>query len=263
MLHAVVIGIDEYADPEIPPLGCAVADARAVASLLEERIAPDERKVQVLCNREATLRNISLAIDEELTSSVGEDDVVFIYFAGHGSPANVSYGDRLARYLLPCDADARRIHATSLGMESAVSEWLKRLSLAKVVFVVLDCCFSGRAGGRTLLFSSGKSKTLTGQLVSLRGLNLGRGRVILCAADDDQLAAEEPASGHGILTHHLLAALTRPRATPQVLLTDLYTELFTAVSAATDGSQEPVITAISKNAAFPSLPSPTPTATRR
>ncbi|HYJ07393.1 MAG TPA: hypothetical protein VEX18_00250 [Polyangiaceae bacterium] len=52
------------------------------------------------------------------------------------------------------------------------------------------------------------------------------------------------------------AALAKPRRTAQILLTDLYAELFSAVTTSTKGAQEPIITAIAKNAAFPSLARP-------
>ena len=47
MLHAIVIGIDRYADPRIQDLVCARNDAHTFGTLLSERIAPAERRVTI------------------------------------------------------------------------------------------------------------------------------------------------------------------------------------------------------------------------
>lgn len=251
MLHAVVIGIDRYQDFRIDDLSCAVADARAVASLLERRLAPDERTVRLLLDEAATERAISIAVEDDLHRDVAPDDLVMIYFAGHGSPELTGRNDRRGRFLLPHDVDFDRIYSTGLGMETVIPDWLERLSSARLTALVLDCCFSGAAGGRTvmgpLLRSAGERRTLSpaDAPVSLKELELGRGRVILCASDEDQVARENRRLGHGVFTRHFLAALTRPRGGERVVpLTTLYAEVEAAVRDDTDGAQEPVITLI-------------------
>ena len=260
MLHLVAIGIDNYADAAIPPLSCACRDAVAVATTFERNLQPDECSVQLLLNDLATARNVRLAIDR-VQAELGSDDVVLVYFAGHGSPERAGTRGRTSRYLLVHDTEERYIHATALGMESDVPDWLGRLDDAKLVVFVLDCCFSGAAGGRTfmgpLLRAAGGVPTLADErLISLKGLNLGRGRIILCASDDNQLAAEDPALGHGIFTRSFLDALGRERGgKPTVAVTTLYDEIAKEVREKTQGDQEPIATFIPiKGAALPVLP---------
>lgn len=260
MLHAIAIGIDSYADTSIPSLNCAGSDARAVAGLFERTLRPDERSVQLLLDEKATARNVRLAV-ESVHSALGPDDVVIVYFAGHGSPERAGLRDRASRYLIVHDTAAPQIHATSLGMETEVPDWLARFDSAKLVLIVLDCCFSGRAGGRTImgpLLRAARLSTLSSgddRLISLKGLDLGQGRIILCASDDDELAEEDLLVGHGIFTHCFLNALTRERAGRRTVpLTTVYEEVAANVRERTQNAQQPVATFIPvRGAALPVL----------
>jgi uncharacterized caspase-like protein len=257
MLHAVLIGIDAYQDGSIPSLCYARADARAIGDALA-RVDASERNIRLLLGEEATRQNIMTAIGEDLHRTVEPDDIVLVYFAGHGSPERRGARDRRARYLVPYDAEFGKIFATGIDIDRDVHTWLERLAEAKMVVLVLDACFSGAAGGRTFMGPLlGESRARPGYLdeggpISLRHLDLGRGRVILCAADDDQIAHEDRSLGHGLFTHHLLAALQRPRNGATVDVGDLYGEVSAAVFAATAGAQEPVISLI--RAVRPRLP---------
>lgn len=261
MLHAVIVGIDRYRDPFIPGLSCATRDARALATLIEDRIAVRERRVRLLLDEEATRRNIMVAIDEELHREVEDEDIVLLYFAGHGSPERRGAKDRQSRYLIPHDAEYGRIHATGIDMEGDVAGWLRRLSDARLVVLFLDACFSGAAGGRSFLGPVLKGTPhLSLYLddpspISIKKLDLGRGRVVLCAADEDQLAREDPAVGHGVFTHHLLQSLTRHRGEAStVSVADLYNEVERGVRLATTDAQEPVISIFAgKHASLPCL----------
>jgi uncharacterized caspase-like protein len=257
MLHAVLVGIDAYQDGSIPSLCYARADARALGDALS-RVDGAERSVRLLLGEEATRRNVMTAIGEDLHRVVEPDDVVLVYFAGHGSPERRGPGDRRARYLVPYDAERSRVFATGIDLDRDVHAWLTRLTDARMVVLVIDACFSGAAGGRTFMGPLlSELPERAGYLddaapVSLRSLDLGRGRVILCAADDDQIAYEDRSLGRGLFTHHLLAALQRPREGATVDIGDLYKEVSAAVSAATSGAQEPVISLI--RAVRPRLP---------
>lgn len=261
MLHAVIVGIDRYRDPFIPGLSCAARDARALAKLIEDRIAPRERKVRLLLDEEATRRNIMVAIDEELHREVEDEDIVMLYFAGHGSPERRAAKDRQSRYLIPHDAEYGRIHTTGIDMEGDVAGWFRRLSDSKLVVLFLDACFSGAAGGRSFLGPILKAHPHFSNYLadpaplSLKKLDFGRGRVVLCAADDNQLAREDPAVGHGIFTHHLLQALTRPRDEANtVSVADLYNEVERGVRQATSDAQEPILSIFDgKHASLPCL----------
>ena len=260
MLHAVIVGIDDYKDPLIPPLSHAQADAETLAGLLRRRVRQEDLSVRLLVNDQATNRNITAAIGEDLHRAVERDDVVLLYFACHGSPERRAPKDRRSHYLIPNDTEYGRIFTTGIDMERDIARWLERLEDAKLVVLFLDACFSGVAGGRSFVGPVlAANPTLDKYLerteaISIRGLKLGRGRVIICAADSDQVALEDTALGHGVFTYHLLESLQRDRgAATTVDLVDLYKEVEQRVRLATNNAQEPVLSVI--QGAHPRLPS--------
>src|SRR5690349_5714523 len=117
MLRAVLVGIDRYRDPFIPSLTRARADAEALAELPQRRIRPDERRVRLLVDEDATQRSIDVAINEDLHRSVEPGDVVLLYFACHGSPERRAAKDKRSRHLIAHDTEYGRIFATGIDME--------------------------------------------------------------------------------------------------------------------------------------------------
>ena len=83
--HAVVIGINDYADKAIPDLKYAEADARAVhGTLIDPAVGrfPKEN-VRLILGPQASNDNIKAAL--YALRRVGKDDLVVIYFSGHGA----------------------------------------------------------------------------------------------------------------------------------------------------------------------------------
>lgn len=264
MLHAVLVGIDDYQDPAIPKLSCARADARALRDLLEQRIAEDERRVVLLENERATRQNIMEAIGEDLPNTVESSDTVLLYFACHGSPERRSTRDKRSLYLIPYDTNYQKIYATAIDLDRDVPTWLERIAEAgaKLVVLFLDTCFSGGAGGRTFVGPTlAQSPNVPGYLefddpepAPFKNVDLGKGQAIFSAADRDQVALENPSLGHGIFTYQLLQALKKPRdGARSVHLGIVYAEVSDAVRNATEERQEPVLSTRLKNARLPCL----------
>lgn len=241
MLNAVVVGIDHYADPEISNLGCARADAEAVAEFLREAVTPAEASIRILLDAHATRTEILKSIGEVLPRQQHRDDFVLIYFAGHGSPEQASPPDRTARYLVPHDAEYAHLFATGIGLEREIVEVLDR-QIAGRVLLVLDACFSGRAGGRTFLGPNLKRSLALrrGARLSLRELHLGFGSVVLAACQDDEVATEQPSHGHGIFTFRFIEAL-RAGPGPSIGLGELYDRVYRHVTSDSKERQHPVL----------------------
>ena len=248
MFHALVIGIDDFEDPKIRRLRYARKDAESVTRLLE-RIAPEERRVRTLLDSEATLREVEKRVDD-LCADVREGDVALIYVASHGSPEPRSVGASPSAFLILHDTEYAYIHATGLDLETRIADWLGRLAKASLVAVILDTCFSGVAGGRTLA-----GKALRGEPVSLKGLDLGQGGVVITAADKHQPAREEESLGHGVFTYHLLEALQPPPGGPATIgVGTLYEQVAQAVRGATSGKQHPIFDGRTNLGALPVFP---------
>jgi uncharacterized caspase-like protein len=255
MLHAVIVGIDRYEDARISSLGYAASDAHAVASLLTSGIQAEDLHIRLLCNQEATRSRILDALGNELARSAGEGDICFIYFAGHGSPeTDRSLADASA-YLIAHDTGFDTIFTNGIDMERDLVKCFERISHASVVLCFLDCCFSGRAGGRTFEgpgYRQAKPSVRGKVPLSLKGISLGKGRAIVTACGPNQVAYEDEVLAHGIFTYHLLDSLQRPRKgekTVDVAL--LYAELAHLVHGYTRARQTPVLNGRLEGARMP------------
>ena len=257
MLRGIIVGIDRYSDPHIPHLSCAVSDAQGVYKVLCDAIRADELSLTLLTNELASRTAIMHHVGEELARDSAQDDMVLLYFAGHGSPETPGDIDTSSRYLVPYDTQYDRIYSTGIDMEADVSRWCDRVR-AKVKLVLIDACFSGRAGGRTFRGPrlAAVQRTWRGPL-SLRPLDLGAGTVLISACGEDQVAREDPSLGHGIFTYHLIRLLQpRNRTQQKISIYTLYAEVATSVRTATDGAQIPVIAGRSADVRLPVLSAP-------
>lgn len=196
---AVVIGVGEYRASDIPDLPYAPADARAMRDFLESDAAGPFDEVLYLENDEATGATMREALFVFLQQA-DFDDLVVIYFAGHGAP-DPGRPDNL--YLLPNDADLGSLAASGFPMWD-VKTALRRHIAAERVIVIADACHSaGTADGETLGGAHGN--TIAG---SFQGLFTPSRRLMMTAADTNELSLEDARwDGHGVFTHFLLDGL--------------------------------------------------------
>ncbi len=178
MKRALLVGVDDYAN--LNPLGGCVNDVHAIEPLLarnedgtanfncQVRIAPDA------ATRDALLRDVQALFGPGA-------DVALLYFAGHGA----GEGNDVAL----CTHDG-----TNMTPGVSLSQILGYVQSSSVreVIVVLDCCFSGAAGGVPQL----------GPDLAL----LGNGVTILTASRGDQTSAET-AAGRGLFSTYLCGGL--------------------------------------------------------
>ena len=205
---AVIIGVGGYESSAVPRLRYSVADADAVYQTL---IGAGFKKENILLmtdktERKPTLRNIKWALGTFLARSAHKDDLVMIYFAGHGASEVDQRGierDGLSKYLVPVDADPDDLYSTALPMDE-MQNVLARIEAERVT-VFLDACYSGAAGGRT--FASTKTRTVNVDDIFLDRLTRAKGRAIVTASRPSELSIELAELGHGIFTYYLVRGL--------------------------------------------------------
>lgn len=78
----LVIGLDRYQSADFDSLDNAVSDARQVIDCLQSRYGVD-LAIEPLWNAAATKTNIYAAFTQ-LLASLGDQDDLIVYFAGHG-----------------------------------------------------------------------------------------------------------------------------------------------------------------------------------
>jgi hypothetical protein len=207
--YAVVIGVGRYEHRTIPSLKYAVADAESMYKVLIETAGFKKDHVLLLTDRterKPTLRNMKYALGTFLARAAQKDDMVIVYFAGHGAPEIDPRGlerDGLAKYLIPSDADPDDLFSTALPMDD-LQTIFGRIEAERVV-VFLDACYSGAAGGRT--FASRRTRSAAVDDLFLERLTRSKGRAIVTASRPAELSVELPELGHGIFTYYLTEGL--------------------------------------------------------
>lgn len=246
---AVVIGIGRYDRTEIPPLKYAVADAERLYDVLVTTGGFKKENVLLLTDtaeRKPTLRNVKWALGTYLARSAQKDDLIVIFYAGHGAPEIDPRGvesDGLAKYLVPADADPDDLYSTALPMDELTTIF-NRIDADQVV-MFLDACYSGAAGGRT--FASKRTRASRIDDVFLERLTRSKGRVIVTASRANEVSLELADLGHGVFSHYLIQGIRGTADLDRdgiVSLQELYQYLeqeVTRKSRLAGGNQHPVM----------------------
>lgn len=246
---AVIIGVGGYESTAVPKLRYPVADADAVYQTLIASGGFKKENILLLTDkteRKPTLRNIKWALGTFLARSAHKNDLVVIYFAGHGASEVDQRGverDGLSKYLVPVDADPDDLYSTALPMDE-MQNVLARIEAERVT-VFLDACYSGAAGGRT--FASTKTRTVNVDDIFLERLTRSKGRAIVTASRPSELSVELPELGHGIFTYYLVrglegyADLNRDGIVSLQELYEYLTQEVSRKSRAVGGNQHPML----------------------
>jgi hypothetical protein len=236
MPQALVIGINQYAASEVPPLRCAVNDAEEMGRRLKDA----GFDVVILTDGAATRQNIHKELEIGLNRrTADEDDPVVVYWAGHGmtdlnKPAN---GGGWSTFLVPHDAKIDEPKGTALAVEHvwAVLDGLKTRRL----LVLLDTCFSGAFADSKRGFAVGGrgAPMLTDDFLRIGG----HGRVVISACGPNEVAREDLDAGHGHLTKALLSVMENRSANGDrtIPITTLTTNVLDAVRRETNRAQTP------------------------
>lgn len=196
---AVVIGVSKY-----PKLGggqqlkFADSDAVAFADAIKKMGATPET-VRLLVNQQATNAAIKDAIGNFLARYPAEEDIVCIYFSGHGY---VEKGFN-EPYLLGYDADLNAPYSTALSL-TELSYALSRRIKARRILVIGDAVREEffKAEGEERANSITFSKSFL-QLAEWRA-----GIAVMLANSEGEYSREgQRWQSHGVFTHYLLEAM--------------------------------------------------------
>lgn len=243
---AVVMGISEYKDTRIPSLRYASADAYSFYQWLISpeggRYAP--QRVLFLVDAEATGERMKSALFEWLKQALAED-MVTIFFAGHGSPESPDNPSNL--FLLPYDAKYDNIPSTGFPMWD-IETALKRYIRAKKVVVIADACHAAGVGQPFDVARRANRALMVNPISSSLGeLSMASdGVAIFSASADNQYSQEgqEWGGGHGVFTHFLLEGLKGGadfNKDGKVNLGELNLYLSEQVRRATKNAQSPIV----------------------
>ncbi|MBK7305033.1 MAG: tetratricopeptide repeat protein [Saprospiraceae bacterium] len=199
--YAVVVGISDYQDKDIPDLRFADKDAEAFANFLRSPAGGslDGDHLKVLTNKDATMGQFAAALDW-LWEVSKEGDLAIIYFSGHGDVEKKSITQ--PGYLLCWDAPSRVYMgggAFALPMFQDVVTTLSAQNKAKVV-VITDACRSGKLAG-----SSVGGTQVTGSNLARQYAN--EIKILSCQPNEYSIEGEQWGGGRGAFSYNLVNAL--------------------------------------------------------
>jgi len=201
-LWAVVIGISSYRN--VPPEGqlrFAHRDAEDLAAFLRTPRGGGfpSNHIKVLLNQDATLSAIRTAIGTWLVRSAEPDDVIYIFFAGHG----IVEGDNDG-YLLAHDSDPQNLYATALQIAELDRIVTQRLH-ARIVVLMADACHAGQLGWASR--GLGERALISNYLDEVGKSGSGVYRLLASRANERSFEDVRWGGGHGAFTHFLLEGL--------------------------------------------------------
>ena len=215
--RALLIGINEY--ESWPSLSGAVNDVEAMEELLVQRYAFAPREVVTLTDGAATRARILQSL-AAIAAQAGRGDVIFFYYAGHGSQVRNSLSDEPDGFdesLVA--ADARNIRDKELRRH-----FNRILDRGARLTVILDNCHSG-SGARGL----GAVRGVRADPRDVRDPSRGprpenRGALVITATQDGDPAWETrdgQGRSHGAFSWAWIRALRAAAAHEPVLETFL------------------------------------------
>jgi len=201
-LWAVVIGVSNYKNLRAEEqLRFAHRDAEALAAFLRSPQGGGfpSTQIKVLLNEEATIASVRTALGTWLPRSAEPNDVVYIFFAGHGVVEQGTDG-----YLLATDSDPQNLYATALPiaeLDRIINERLR----ARVAVVIADACHAGKIGMASR--GTGEQVLINRYLDEVGKSGAGSFRLLASRADERSFEDQRWGGGHGVFTHYLLEGL--------------------------------------------------------
>lgn len=202
---AVVIGITAYLDDTIPKLGFPESDAVKLQEALVTHCGFRPDHIRLLTSSDATYVNIKEAFEEWLIPTVQLDDLVVVYFSGHGSQVDdddeAEERDRLDEVILPYEAEKGK--AASSIRDDQIEGWLSKLRTQKIVMIWDSCQMGNRSKG----FAFTPTHRAKGD-ESKEEMSLDFGDyAFLSAVQEGEEAWESPDLRSGVFTHFVLQGI--------------------------------------------------------
>ena len=197
--YAVIIGISRYqhSGPDgLQELAFADDDAEAFRDMLL-RMGWSNSHIKTLINENAKRNDILIALESWLTK-VGPDDMIVLFWSGHGFPDP----EDPEKVYFACYDTKISIPATGYRMDR-VREILQERN-AKNVIVLADTCHAGK-----LITRGSKGISVQPYVAKLkREQRIPKGWIYMVGADTDRQAIEHSSWSNGAFTHTLLKALS-------------------------------------------------------
>jgi hypothetical protein len=221
-IYALIVGASRY--EHFKSLMYTDDDAYQIYAFLrspEGGAVPDDH-IRILIDESAVAENIYKGLDD-IIAMAGPDDVVMVYFAGHG----------LQGYYVPVDSDGYKNRVEYEDIKDRLSACQARQKL-----VIADACYSGSLlAAKTPMF---ESVDLFYKKLSASG----GGTAFLLSSKSEEYSLESQGLKQGIFSHYLVSGLKGKADADKdhlVTLDELYTYVYTNVRTYSGNLQSPIL----------------------
>ena len=222
--RAILIGNAAFS--QLPALRCPPADVEALREVLSDEDICWFNPVHTLLDAQ---HNEIFTRVNEVMRDAGKEDLVLVYYSGHGLLDN-----RGRLYLAGSNTNPSLLHSTAVSV-NAIRECLSESRCQRFV-LILDCCYSGAATGPVRRNGS----TISTDFVEGDTVD-GIGEFVISASSAIQRARERPEDPLGLFTKHLVEGLRTEGADSDddgiIRLDELFNYVKTRL--AEEGQQEP------------------------
>jgi len=198
---AVVVGIEDYENEDIPDVEYALEDAQVMKKYLTRTLG--FREENIIYTENATAAEMTRIFGSkdnpqgQLYNWVkpGESDI-FVYYSGHGAP-NPETGDA---YFIPSNSNPSYLSQNGYPT-SQLYENLSKIP-AEAVTVVVEACFSGTSEGGAVV------QNVSPAVLSVENPLLGiENALAFTAGAADQVSTWYNEKRHGLFTYYFLKGL--------------------------------------------------------
>ncbi|WP_051469936.1 caspase, EACC1-associated type [Fischerella sp. PCC 9605] len=190
---ALLIGVSEYEEPSLNPLKGASKDVEAMQRVLQNSGMGGFDEVRTLPDPNPLAMQEAI---ETLFSDRAKDDLVLLFFSGHGikdESGRLYFATRITRK----NKQGELIKATAVP--ATFVQDIMSNSRSKRQVVILDCCFSGA-------FAEGWVAKDDGS-VDVKNILGGEGRAVLTSSTSTQYSFEQQESDLSIYTRYLVEGI--------------------------------------------------------
>ncbi|WP_328398122.1 type VII secretion protein EccCb [Nocardia sp. NBC_00416] len=178
---ALFIANDTYHFSGLSRLYAPIADAEQLRELLRDPEIGGFRPTELLVNESKAEVERSI---ERLFRGAGPEDVVLLYFSGHGLRT------RQNLYLATTNTDPQLLSST--GTSASFIRELVKESAAAAKIIVLDCCYSGAFLGPDVMKSTPTIDDVGQELAAGEGICVLTAASAVETAEDGFVTAEQP-----------------------------------------------------------------------
>jgi uncharacterized caspase-like protein len=199
--YALIIGTNYIGNSaKITELSLAESDAQYLKTKLE---TGGKYEVEMLLGNQVTKDNINKAFDS-ISKKAKKDDVVVIYFSGHGTYVNDSSAPNKMRNYLVCYT---RPHLSDADLDKLLNKINSPNAL-----LIMDACFSGgiakkgqkTKGAAEIPIPDGKDGIIRQNQEDFYFQN----KPVISSSDEDQTSIEVTGNiNHGVFTYHFGKAI--------------------------------------------------------